>query len=184
MVDRTGIYGPLPSDYRESVQLSNYSFRRYRQRGANANPGDSTTRLAYGAYTLLPVPANNSLRLFDADEWVRGRYVKSPSGGLRIDGPPLPPEAGEPWISLQARYQAVNQFFENRPTFVAQRALGLGGQGMTIHYKYQRPPDGAVEDVVIKVARRSWRDEGLMEEEANTRVSAYARSETGSSKTY
>lgn len=170
MATDTEIYGPLPANYTEKVQLSNFLFKEYREVGAEANVTQRRERQARNEYLQVDVPAAQSPNLFGGVvDWERLGYPDALTG-IKIDGPPLGPEVGYEWTALQKRYIAVNKWFQ-KPSFVPQRALGFGGQGLTIHYKYTGGPDPRPLDVVVKVARDSWQDDDLIEEEKNTQVS-------------
>ncbi|KAI0126081.1 hypothetical protein BJ170DRAFT_725884 [Xylariales sp. AK1849] len=149
-----------PLTFKEHLQRSNYKFERYRRYGHDINWFAGTTLAVQAAYTRLPVPSTDQLRLF----WSTGAWKASP---FARQG-----SVGDTQQTL-TRYDEVTQWFGSPPRWNPQKALGVGGLGMAIHYKYK--PNGTTDaqsrDFVLKVPidQDDWQDVNARNEEKNTK---------------
>ncbi|KAI1173504.1 hypothetical protein F4777DRAFT_580853 [Nemania sp. FL0916] len=111
-----------------------------------------------------PILNINTLPFFDTLRWRRYRYLVAPHS----DFDPQPP--GAPPTRAQRRYQNMLAYF-TAPRLVSQRPLGVGGNGLAVHFRDNgpQPSAGPARDIVIKVALSGWQSDDILQEKAMMR---------------
>ncbi|KAI5865435.1 hypothetical protein GGS23DRAFT_594961 [Durotheca rogersii] len=135
---------------RDDALKFNFLFRAYRQRGEIVN------------------------RAVQDSEELRAQYAKYPLlSPSRIGDHAL---VGEQDPATQRRYQDFTNWFggDAPHLYRLQKQLGVGGNGIAVHYKYfgrqlTNPqgftiPDFAGQDIVVKFPLAGWSDENVFEE--------------------
>ncbi|KAI1640803.1 hypothetical protein F4809DRAFT_637253 [Biscogniauxia mediterranea] len=164
----TILYGPQPKNYKERAQWFNYAFRQYRENGRDIKGwSDQQQREAHKTYTAGRIPTKHRHRYFNNDAWRPKPYVRYRSGPgiegkIPIDGK-LHPERR----AAQLRLQQLESWLPPSK-FRRHKILGVGGNGLVVHYKYSAKAKARRRrDVVAKVALRGGQSDSLRNELRN-----------------
>ncbi|KAI2643152.1 kinase-like domain-containing protein [Xylaria nigripes] len=80
---------------------------------------------------------------------------------------PIPLNHSPKFTNARSKLREVKDYFE-RPWWSYRRALGFGGNGLAVKYRYIRPEQVPI-DFVVKVSVRNWKSKTIREEEKMTR---------------
>ncbi|KAJ8119525.1 hypothetical protein ONZ43_g3539 [Nemania bipapillata] len=151
-------------------QVQNQLWRNYREQGDYANPSRTVRDNWYndfGTGVIVPplLPNPNTLRFFDNYLWDQNPYDAAAPSANSLVSPALADPDPDNNSRAQRRYNEVRDYF-GRPRYIAQRALGYGGNGLAIHYRDRGPQNGndPGRDIVIKVALNGDQSDSIVRE--------------------
>lgn len=143
--------------HRNAVKLDNWLFYNYRKQDFPVHDSDSIgTQLAQAAtdpdyngrgFNFIPPTTRSNVFEPIAVQQVRPTYAAAPPRANLLYSVP----SGTPKVrNQQMRIHRLTQYFDSRaPSWVPQKVLARGGQGMAVHYKYDTGNDDY--DIVVKM---------------------------------
>ncbi|KAI0429359.1 kinase-like domain-containing protein, partial [Xylaria sp. FL1042] len=155
--------------FKEQLIVSNEAWRGYRITGADAYPGSAARRKIYrehGIKNPRPIPNPNTLLFFENWKARPNPYLIAHESGAQINrSTNINPRLN--WRSAQGqrRYRDVTAYF-GEPRYAVQKVLGMGGNGLALHFKDRGSLSTANpgRDIVIKVALEGWECDDIVVE--------------------
>ncbi|KAI0553968.1 kinase-like domain-containing protein [Xylaria curta] len=154
--------------WEEYLNLKKEVWWWYRVKGTPTNRTTAQKKAIYTKYDTYGVPTLPSadpLKFFENWHWRRTKYLfgqdtNNALNSQSMDNENLNSRDGR---VRERRREILNYFGQQR--YVVQRILGVGGNGIAIHFRDQGP-HGVVpgRDFVVKVALEGWQSDQLVEE--------------------
>ncbi|KAI8635549.1 hypothetical protein F5Y19DRAFT_469425 [Xylariaceae sp. FL1651] len=149
--------------YRRICQQINDAYKEYREDGTDLN--DYLERQESAPKAQASRPYSDTLHFFNNKDWSRKSFA-NPSRGIKIDrATDIDASVNADARRAQDRYRELTIYFEE-PRYVAQKALGWGGYGLTALFK-DKGPDATNEpgrDFAVKIALKGWVSKDLLKE--------------------
>ncbi|KAI0483486.1 hypothetical protein F4859DRAFT_528879 [Xylaria cf. heliscus] len=151
------------------LHLRNYVWRQYRVKGTPTDRNDAQRQAIYERHDRhgpppLPDPARPAF--FENMRWERQRYLWNQDTNNALIGLPGPDQNPDSRDNLvRARHREITTYF-GKPRHHVQRILGVGGNGIAIHFKDRGPghDNDPGRDFVVKLALENWQSDEIVEE--------------------
>ncbi|KAI3330045.1 hypothetical protein F4824DRAFT_516098 [Ustulina deusta] len=151
------------------LRVRNETWRDYRVQGTCAFPSSATHERLYRRHCIQnprPLPNRNSLHFFDNWKWTPRLYETTANTVGEIHRlSDFDPIFNQRSANAQARYRELTAYFGD-PRYAVQKVLGMGGNGMAVHFKDRgsSSTDDPGRDIVVKVALDDWQSDAIVEE--------------------
>ncbi len=160
------------------LRVRNETWRNYRVQGTCAFPSSATHERLYRRHCIQnprPLPNRNSLHFFDNWKWTPRLYETTANTVGEIHRlSDFDPIFNQRSANAQARYRELTAYFGD-PRYAVQKVLGMGGNGMAVHFKDRgsSSTDDPGRDIVVKVALDDWQSDAIVEEKNSKKFSKY-----------
>ncbi|KAI1305712.1 kinase-like domain-containing protein [Xylaria venustula] len=162
-----------PRTWDEWWRVSLWRFDLYRRFAHEQPPSIQNMAENRAAWANMPVPPGHPLRRRgERVGAMRVRYLERGHMDPSIDVPNVPPGSHRWFVEAFERRDEMRDFFSEFRDLQYIRALGYGGNGLAIQYRYQ---DGQNPfDFVVKIAIDDWEHYSIRHEEKYTKKMARA----------
>ncbi|KAI1207563.1 kinase-like protein [Annulohypoxylon truncatum] len=174
--NETGGKRAYPNNYEEQCQLTALQFEEWRRTGARVRWREDDIHKYRKKWQNKKIPRSGLPRFWDGASDERQPWSKQLFYiGSNVSLPDLdnPWSASDPRIErVKKSYKDAKNYFAQTDRFYFQKALGFGGLGLALHYRYEGVEP--VKDVVVKLSLRGWIAEDIRREENAAKAMAGA----------